>query len=58
MDGNLVVGIVVVLIVVCAVAYLIYNNRKGKRSCGCDKGDSEAKCNCGCGGTSEKKSEP
>ena len=35
-SGDLIVAAVIVLLVVGAVAWLVYSKKKGKSSCGCD----------------------
>lgn len=50
MNGNLVVGLVIALMVVAAVGYLVWQHRKGISSCGCKD------CNC-CGACSNVKVE-
>ncbi len=35
MDGNLVVGAIIVLLIIGAVAVLVRNKLRGKSSCGC-----------------------
>lgn len=46
MNGNLVVGAFIALIVIASIAYIVNQRRKGIGSCGCKC------CNC-CGKTSE-----
>lgn len=43
MDGNIVVGSIIVLLVVGAVAVLVRNKLRGKSSCGCS-GCSGCRC--------------
>ncbi len=46
MNGNLVVGAIIALIVIAAIAYIVDQRRKGIGSCGC-------KCCNYCGKTSD-----
>ncbi|MDO5861936.1 MAG: FeoB-associated Cys-rich membrane protein [Thermoplasmata archaeon] len=41
--GDLIVGAVIILLVVAAVGYMIWQRKKGVSSCGCKD------CSCGCG---------
>lgn len=43
MNGNLIVGAVVILLIAGAIGYLYWQRKKGVSSCGCKD------CSCGCG---------
>ena len=52
MNGNLVVGLLIALILIADVVYLYRQHKRGISTCGCSCGGcscSGGSCNCGCG---------